>query len=469
MINYLKTIEKYSDTCFFKTLDCDVAVDKSYTEYLRDIRTCAYLLEKKIGNVDGRHIGIIAHSSYEYLVLFAAILFSRGVVVPINENETDDNMAYAVKNADVDCLIVANDPDRYEYDNVTVLLMDSLLARGGKEKEVTDFSEDETDRLAIILHTSGTTSLSKGVELSVDNVFHDYLRVLPKKYYDNLKEAQGAKVYTNYPFYHLAGLLAWMSFSENGCTICYSKEPKNVLADLEKTVIDFAAVVPATLKLWMTCLKRDRMDRLGMVKHIISGGAIIEPDMVRFFKNHGITVGQYYGQTEAGGAVTCNFDMDEHIDSIGQAVKGAKISIVDGEICIDYWGNMQGYYNNPEETKECLRDGIIYSGDLGYIDDEGYVYITGRKKNLIILSGGENVSPEEIERKLYENPLVQECRVYEQNDSIYADIYAPGMDEDGVKCYVKEINQSMPIYKRIKHVQYKECELEKTSIGKIKR
>ena len=468
MIKYLEMMDKYSDICAFKILDGETITSISYSEYLKDIRSCAYMLEQCVGNVEDKHIGIIGRSGYEYYVLMAAIMFSRAVAVPINENETRENIAFALKNSDVEMLVVDEQTDEYNFENVTLIRNEVLFDKTAPEKELMDYTEEDGGRLAIILHTSGTTSLAKGVALSADNVFHDCFRIYPKRFYGNEDSVRGALVYNNFPCHHLAGLVAWLSFSESGCTICYSKEPRKILSDLENVVIDFAAVTPAVLKLWIKCVKRGRMDRMGMVKDILSGGAVIDPDLVRFFGANGITLGRFYGQTEAG-VVACNYDMDNHFDSIGQAMNGAKISIIDGEICIEFWGNMQGYYNNPEETEKVMKNRVIYSGDLGYMDEDGYVYITGRKKNLIILSGGENVSPEEIEAKLYENKAISECKVYEKNDSIYADIYAPTMTLDEVRDYVKHLNTSMPLYKRISHVEYKANEFEKTSVGKIKR
>ncbi len=469
MVNYLKKIEEYSNIMMFKTLDGNKYVNKSYSDYLHDVQSSAYLLEKTIGPVEGKHIGIIARSGYEYYVLLTAIMFSRAVAVPINENETENNIAFAVKNAEVNVLLVEADRQKYIYDNVITLPMDEILEKTENEKVLKDFDESEAHDLVLILYTSGTTSLSKGVALSADSLFRDYISIFPDKYLDNLEAVRGKMIYTSFPCYHLGGMLVMLNYCEAGCTICCSKDPRNVLSDLENIKVDFAAVSPAVVKLWANCLKHNRIDRLGMVKYIITGGAKIEPDLVNIFDTNGISLAQLYGQTESGGVVVYNNDMKNHGDSIGKPLKGARISIVEGEICIEYWGNMLGYYKNPEETEKCLRDGVVYSGDLGYIDEDGYIYMTGRKKNLIILSGGENVSPEEIETALYENPHIKECRVYENNDSIYADIYAPGLSQDEVKGYVQKMNKTMPFYKRINHIVYKASELEKTSIGKIKR
>ncbi len=161
--------------------------------------------------------------------------------------------------------------------------------------------------------------------------------------------------------------------------------------------------------------------------------------------------------------------MENHIDSIGKAIDGAEIICVDGEICVKSWSNMIGYYNNPDETKKCLKDGVIYTGHLGYIDEDGYVYLTGRKKNLIILSGGENVSPEEIESKIYENHLVKECKAFEKNDRIAIEIYANNQDEPNIREYISNLNQTQPAYKKIYFVEFRDTEFDKTASGKIKR
>ena len=176
-----------------------------------------------------------------------------------------------------------------------------------------------------------------------------------------------------------------------------------------------------------------------------------------------------YGMTETAGSGTFNFVDKAHINSIGVPTSNTIIKIIDGEICISSESLMEGYYKDPVSTAECMKDGYVHTGDLGYIADDGYIYITGRKKNLIILSGGENISPEEIEAKLYENPLIKECIVFEKNDRLAVSIFSPDSDEKEIKKYVTELNMQLPIYKRIYSVDIKKHEFEKTANGKIKR
>ena len=251
--------------------------------------------------------------------------------------------------------------------------------------------------------------------------------------------------------------------------LAMSKDPKRVLVDLENNNIDFAVVIPAMVKLWGNYVKRGRKERLGNVKFIISGGASVDTELIKLFTSEGILFTQFYGLTETGSAVTANFYKENITDSIGKAIDGAEIFCKDGEICVKTWSNMAGYYNNLEETEECMQDGVIYTGDLGYVDEDGYIYITGRKKNLIILSGGENVSPEEIESKVYENPVVKECKVFEKNDRVAIEIFAPEQDEKSIREYITNLNQDMPAYKKIYFVDFRNTEFEKTASGKIKR
>ena len=466
MIDYLRIIQSFKGSNMFRQLNDLDEKCWTYEDYFKDIGRCAFALEEKLGDLKGKHIGILAQSGYEYLVILATIIFSRGVAVPINNLESDKNILHAIKKSETIALIV--DDERFSFDDVKTIKIDTLFENFAQAKELSDFDPSEGEELALIIFTSGTTSLSKGVSLSVNSLFEHKKIIFPKEFNipENLVNVSG---YSNFPYYHVGGILLWLGLTEIGVTLCMSKDQKNVLHDLENREIAYAIATPALLKLWQNSLKRGKRERLGALKCIFSGGATIEPGIIQTFGANGILIVPCYGITEAGGFVTFNYDVVNHIGSVGKPNEGTTITAVDGELCIDGWGNMKGYYHDLEETEKTLKDGIVYTGDLGYIDEDGFVYITGRKKNLIILSGGENVSPEEIENLLYVNPSIRECLVYEKNDRIFADIYAPDMNENEVMEYIKEINKSLPPYKRLNHIEYKYDALEKTASGKIKR
>ncbi|SHJ32565.1 class I adenylate-forming enzyme family protein [Pseudobutyrivibrio xylanivorans] len=469
MFQYLSTLEKYSNECAFKFLDDEKSFEVSYEQYLKDIKTCATRLENNLGNLKGKHVGLIGINSYEYVVIMAALIFSRAVFVPLNYRETYENLDFAVRNSKLDC-IVTDDTENHSFgENVKYLGFDVALKGEAEEKDLTDFTEEEVNNLMMIVYTSGTTSLSKGVALSAGNLFQEERIALPEKYTNGYRAVPGVKVYTNFPLYHVGGLLTWLSWSEHGCTLVQSANPQNILSDLEKDSIDIAFVIPATIKLWLKTIHRGHIERLGGVKLALTAGAPVSVDDVKELSANGINFGQYYGMTETGGNVTYNFDMVNHISSVGRPYDDADVRIVDDEIVIRHWGNMLGYYENEEETQKIIRDGVIYTGDLGYMDEDGYLYITGRKKNLIILSSGENVSPEELERLLYECKAVKECKAFESNDRIAVEIYAEKSSQDSIREFVSELNKTLPIYKRIYGIEFQTEELEKTASGKIKR
>ena len=470
MVEYLKLIRSYNDRCMVKMLDGENSFSKSYADYYIDMCITAKKLESILGEVKDRHIGIIGSNSYEYMVLMAAVLFSRAVVVPINNHEADENIFAAIKKADLDLLVVLDEINSFsKNDCVMTICKPQLFTGSTAEKELYDFSPEEGSRTSFIIFTSGSTSLAKGVELSIEGILNDLRNNMPENNIGKTQKDTSFIGYINNPCYHIGGLLPWLRWTAFGYTICMSVDPRNILSDLEHTKIDFAGITPAVLKLWFKCLQKHKKERLGGVKYIFAGGAELPPSAVDLFASEGITLIQLYGMTETGGDVTINYDMVNHRNSVGKAAYGVELSIIEGEICVNTQTNMKGYYKKPEETDKVLKKGIIYTGDLGYIDEEGYLYITGRKKNLIILSGGENVSPFEIEAKLYENPLIKECKVYEKNDRIAVDIFAPSGSEKEIKQYIDIINTKLPIYKRIYNVFFRDTEFEKTAIGKIKR
>ncbi|MFI3175655.1 MAG: AMP-binding protein, partial [Bacillota bacterium] len=149
-----------------------------------------------------------------------------------------------------------------------------------------------------------------------------------------------------------------------------------------------------------------------------------------------------------------------------------EVKIIDEEICVKGDIVMLGYYKNDEATKESMSDGYFHTGDLGYLDEDGFLFITGRKKNLIILSNGKNINPEELENKLETIKGIREVIVFEEKDSIVAEVFADETVENAesvVKEAVEELNKTLPTFKQIGDVQFRATEFPKTSTKKIKR
>ena len=211
---------------------------------------------------------------------------------------------------------------------------------------------------------------------------------------------------------------------------------------------------------------------------ICSGGAYLPPAMLDLFATYGIDILQGYGMTECAPVISTTMSWNIKKGSVGQLIPNCEAKVVDEELWVRGSSVMQGYYQMPEETKETLVDGWLRTGDLGYVDEEGFVYLTGRKKNLIITKNGENVSPEELENRLSESPLIQEVLVRESEGVIEAEIfpdyeYIEKKNISNIQAALQELidnwNKQAPAYKKIYRLKVRETEFAKTPSKKIKR
>ena len=211
----------------------------------------------------------------------------------------------------------------------------------------------------------------------------------------------------------------------------------------------------------------------GELTLLVSGGAPLDPTYVSFFDAIGVTLLNGYGITECSPIVAVNpLDNIKH-GSVGLVLPETEVKIIDkdengnGEICVAGSGVMLGYYKNKEATEEAFEDRWFKTGDLGHLDEDNFLYISGRKKNLIILNNGKNIYPEEIEELIMRIPDVIEVVVYSENDVITAEIYTE--NEDAVNTAIRNLNKELPNYKAIKNIKFRQTEFEKTTTKKIKR
>ena len=220
------------------------------------------------------------------------------------------------------------------------------------------------------------------------------------------------------------------------------------------------------LTLLMATLTRPRL--LLLDEHT----AALDPKMLLELAQNGFVVNQCYGMTETFGDGILNFtQVEKHMSAVGKPDDHVQYKLDEtGEICIKGDCVMLGYYKDPEATAEVIdADGWFHTGDLARMDEEGFYYITGRKKNLIILASGENVSPEELEKKLALCPAITECIVKEKGQKICAVIYCPEDKQEEVRAFVIEVNRSLPLYKRISAVEFTVEPLPRNALGKLLR
>lgn len=493
-------------------------------------------------DMDDKHINIIGENSYEFIVTYLTCLVSTGVCCPVDKELPISDIINVVNHSDGQIIFYAKKFEqkfrehRDEFANIKYFvgfdrdeddgefLSFNKLMEKGKAIYATDKSFDEKttpdEEMKMLIYTSGTTGAAKGVMLShhnirsvvyygmqVSNVYTVGLSVLP---YNHVYEA-------------VCSILVAI---HSHATLCINSNLKHVQKNLMEFKPDYIFLVPAFVdvfykKIWTTAEKTGKAGMLkmlikvsnglrkvgidlrrvlfksvidnfgGNLLKIVCGGAPIRPEVGEFFDSIGIVLTNGYGITECSPLVSVN-----HADKTNDCTTvGKKLPCIDikfenetdegnGEICVKGDIVMMGYYKRPDLTEEVLIDGWFYTGDYGKYNDKGLLVITGRKKNLIILSNGKNIFPEEIENYIQEIPYVKEVVVYGLKDEngMESELCAQAFldeeqtaefgDVDLAKKLKHDINEAckeLPAYKRIDKVVIRDTEFEKTTAKKIKR
>lgn len=393
------------------------------------------------GISENMNVGLMMTNRPEYIITYFALLTVGATVVPLNPQFREQELTYALNHSESEAFIydsivsevVANAKKDLEtveifisFDEDSDCDWKKLLNYRSIDKYVERHGEDT----AQIIYTSGTTGKPKGAMITHQNIAW-MTDAMTKEQGTNEKD----KLIVVLPLFHAFAKMAsmWCPFYK-GATVYIEERfvPDAILEMIERERITVFTGVPTMFTMFVHSPKLHQYD-YSSLRVFGSGGASIPVEILeRIKKEIGVDMIEAYGQTEATIMITSQpHDGEKVVGSVGRAIEGVDLRIITpdqkdvpqgeiGEIIFRGPNAMKGYYKNPEATKDTIRDGWVYTGDLGYQDEKGNVFIVDRKKDMII-RGGYNVYPREIEEVLYSHPEVVECAVIGEPDEVFGE------------------------------------------------
>ena len=471
--------EKFASRPAFRWVDdaTTTVKEKTYGEFVADIRKMTGYLQETVADLKGQRIAILSRTNYEYGVVAFGTMMAGAVIVTLNQKKTWPELEYELGLSEP-ALIFTDGIDYGYAEELKAAYGDKLRPMNAYEGSAPAAFENriDPDELRMLLFTSGTTGRSKGVMLSEKNYFTaikmyiDGQKVMPEVAPKDMD--QPFSHFTLVPMFHLSGFICYFAYGIQGWTLNLCADPRDMRRDMSMMHSDAMSTPPVLVEMIYNEIRRGNQEKLNGLWNLSCSSAILDPQILRYLVEHGIYINQCYSMTELAGYGLLNVVQEgEHLRALGKPDGFCEVKLDEtGEICVRGGAVMLGYYKDPEATAEAIdKDGWLHSGDLGRVDEDGFYYITGRKKNLIILDSGENVSPEELEKLLGKCADIKECIVKEMGKKIGAVICCEPEKEQAVRTFVTELNRTLPLYKRISAVECTAEPLPRNALGKLLR
>ena len=471
--------EKFASRPAFRWVDdaTTTVKEKTYGEFVADIRKMTGYLQETVADLKGQRIAILSRTNYEYGVVAFGTMMAGAVIVTLNQKKTWPELEYELGLSEP-ALIFTDGIDYGYAEELKAAYGDKLRPMNAYEGSEPAAFENriDPDGLLMLLFTSGTTGRSKGVMLSEKNYFTamkmyiDGQKVMPEVAPKDMD--QPFSHFTLVPMFHLSGFICYFAYGIQGWTLNLCADPRDLRRDMSMMHSDAMSTPPVLVEMIYNEIRRGNQEKLNGLWNLSCSSAILDPQILRYLVEHGIYINQCYSMTELAGYGLLNVVQEgEHLRALGKPDGFCEVKLDEtGEICVRGGAVMLGYYKDPEATAEAIdKDGWLHSGDLARVDEDGFYYITGRKKNLIILDSGENVSPEELEKLLGKCADIKECIVKEMGKKIGAVICCEPEKEQAVRTFVTELNRTLPLYKRISAVECTAEPLPRNALGKLLR
>ena len=528
--------ERFGDKTLFMEKRGGEYQKTGFRRYCNDVDALGTALCSK--GLSGKRVIVTGENCYHWVLAYMAVICGVGVVVPVDKEIPAEEMANIAKvceasaviySSKVEAKVAAIDAsvERISFDELDDLIPEGRLLIKQGDRSYLD-AEIDPNVLASLIFTSGTTGVSKGVMLSHRNICFNLSEMCRMVYIDD-KDVFLSVLPLHHTYECTCGFLCQVY---RGCTVAFSEGLRHITRNMQEVHPTMMLCVPLLIetmynKVWANVRKQgmEKKVRLaikatnalpsakmrlaakrkvfaeihksfgGKLRILISGGASVDPTVLSGLRDLGIFSVQGYGLTECAPIAALNRDTFYNDRSAGMATPNTLLDIYDmqddgtGEIRYKGDNVMLGYYDQPELTAEVIRDGWFYTGDLGYMDKDGFLFITGRKKNVIVTANGKNIFPEELETYLGRTPFVKESVVvgypnakkkdydvvaiihpdYERAEATFGKGYTTDMLDLELKKAVSEVNGIVQSYKRIETFVIRREEFPKNTSRKIKR
>ena len=464
----------------------DRALPISWRHFTDDIAVIAWIIRHY---APGATIAILGENSYEWMAVHSACLFSGAVALPVDVNMDVDEIVERLKFAGASVLIhsslygdkahkVADRIPGLSTGGFGTIKTDVFLSVARKaialsKRSLWNDDPPDVDKTAMIVFTSGTTSKPRGAEISlraIETFAASTTSALPMK--------EGSRSLMLLPLHHIFGIASVYTMLASGVSLGVCPDFRRIYAAFERFRADFAFLVPALAEILASKIAhagKSAEDALGRpIEWILTGGAPLSRRAYERLNSLGVKTICGYGLTETAACCSMSVLSDEpRACSAGKvsSAPGVKMKVSpDGELLVKGPCLMKGYFKDPEASAAMIdRDGWLHTGDIGKIDDDGYVWLTGRLSRTIVLSSGKKVAPEELEERISSMPGVIEVVVCGEGESreIRAEVYA-SVPEESVRRGINALNAMLPVYKRINKVTVRKMPFPRTASGKIK-
>lgn len=533
---FIESCQKYSDRIAFIQMQASSKKEFSYSDiYNLSKKIAAWLIDAKVNKKDT--IAILLDNCPEWAAIYFAILFSGATVVPLDIKLSDFEIYNLLSDCQARAVFTSSKFVNFFDKNILnlpdlkkIVILDKEKSKSSyttfndiistEKKSDIAFPQNSPDDIASIIYTSGTVGKPKGVELTNKNFSSNFQSL------EKLRICSGKDCFISIlPLHHAFAFTATLIFPLFlGAKIVYPQSIKSqdLLECMRKVSVSIFIAVPEVFNLinknisdginntsffkrlflnlclglfWQIrritninlakILLRSLHHKFGgALRLLISGGAKLDPYVARGFLRLGFTMLEGYGLTETSPVVSINLPQRFKIGSVGRPIEGVSVKLGENnEILICGDNVMKGYYKNPAETNAVIKDSWFYSGDSGFIDKDGFIFITGRIKEIIVLSSGKNIYPEEIESYFKKSDFIKEiCLLPVRNaegNEVLGAVVVPDFEHfkkigdanvnRKIKWELENFSSQLPTYKRITDFVIAKEELPKTRLGKIKR